>query len=283
MKRTYIAGVTILLFAGILGLSSCLKDDDSVANWTQQIENGAFVELPAGGSVAKSKSLQPIAGDQKYNFEVALAVMNAPATDIKAKLIIDQAALDAYNKANNTSFKLYPTATLAQSEVTIPAGSKVVATSITMTGADKLNACDNFMVPISISESSFTISGNFKTIYLRLPLSNPFQGTYKATGEFIHPTGGTRVINQDKTLATVNCSTVSTTIGDLSTAQGTLTLKVNADNTVSVDGTVSVAGDVDPDPNQANTYDPATKTFTLHYFYPGAGGNRVINEVLVRK
>jgi len=58
---------------------------------------------------------------------------------------------------------------------------------------------------------------------------------------------------------------------------------VNADNSVTVSG--AGLGPAQPifQGSGTNTYDPATKTFTVDYYYVGSGGNRSMQETIVRK
>ena len=59
-------------------------------------------------------------------------------------------------------------------------------------------------------------------------------------------------------------------------------IKVNTDNTVTITGGGNGIEPLVQDTSLPNNYNPATKTFTLNYYYPGSGGNRVMHEVYVR-
>jgi hypothetical protein len=61
-----------------------------------------------------------------------------------------------------------------------------------------------------------------------------------------------------------------------------VTLTINTDNSVTIGGQLSGTQPYLTDAAKTNSYNPATKTFTLNYYYVGAGGNRVIQETLVR-
>jgi hypothetical protein len=140
------------------------------------------------------------------------------------------------------------------------------------------------MAPISIltATGGVVVSDalNNGSRLMALPISNPYQGTYHVTGEFIHPTAGTRVIDEDKVLGTVDCQTVLTTVGDLGGYD--LFIKVNTDNSVVISGGGNGINPLVQDTSLPNVYDPVTKTFTLNYYYPGSGGNRVMHEVYTR-
>jgi hypothetical protein len=57
-----------------------------------------------------------------------------------------------------------------------------------------------------------------------------------------------------------------------------LSITVNSDNTVSLSG---ASRDVFLSAGKENKYDPATKTFTLNYYY-NTSAPRVITETLVK-
>ncbi len=120
-----------------------------------------------------------------------------------------------------------------------------------------------------------------KTIVLETPVLSTKQGSYAATGTFVHPTAGTRPINMGKNLIGSSENVLKTTVGDLLTSQGNLILTINPDNSVSIGGTItSGPASVIATVGQENRYDPATKKFYLNYEYTLTDGKRTISEVL---
>ena len=269
--------VIFTLFAGLFLLNSCLKD--TADYWPDKVSGKMYatVLLPA----LQSKTLKPTADTVDFSFMINIATDQPPTTDVTITVAIDPAAVTNYNTMNKTSYQAYPSFKILNPTVTIKAGTRTAYVNGKIWGADKLSACDNFIAATtikSVSDPNIMIPSNMKSYVLALPISNPYEGIYKATGTFVHPTAGTRIINEDKVLSTVDCKTVSGFVGDLGAYAAKFT--VNDDNSVTISGSVS-----DTQPliqSGVNTYDPETKTFTVNYYYVGGGGNRVISEVLVR-
>jgi hypothetical protein len=272
----------ISFLAAVLLVSSCLKDDIG-EDWTASLKGKMYAEVWNGGFAALA--LQPVPDAVTFKFLVNIASDAAPTQDITLTMGVNADAITAYNTLKKTNYKLYPYIEILDKTVTIPAGSRNAYVHVKVWNAHLLNACDNFIAPISITGATGGVIPadpvNQGSRLMGLPINNPFAGNYKVTGTFVHPTAGTRVIDESKTLSTVNCSTVETSIGDLG-GSGFL-IKVNADNTVTIGGELSASQPLLPITGQTNAYNPATKTFTLNYYYVGSGGNREIHEVYVRQ
>ncbi len=268
--------------AAVLLVSSCLKDDIG-EDWTDTLKGKMYAEVWNGGFQALA--VEPVAAPVEFKFLVNIASDVPPAQDITLTLGINADAITRYNELKGTSYQLYPYIEILTPTIVIEAGTRNGYARVKVWNANLLNACDNFIAPISILTATGGVivadPVNQGSRLMALPINNPFAGTYKATGRFIHPTAGVRVIDETKTLSTVNCSTVETSIGDLG-GSGFL-IKVNADNTVTIGGELSASQPLKPVTGKPNVWDPATRTFTLNYYYEGSGGNRVIEEVYVRQ
>jgi len=123
------------------------------------------------------------------------------------------------------------------------------------------------------------------TLLITLGVKNQYDGIYHAAGTFTRYSDpstflDSRVINEDKVVGTVDANTVSSTAADLGEP---ITLRVNADNSVTVTFVGASLTDLPGPFTQVgdNVYDPATKTFTLHYQY--RGGLRTTAETLTLK
>jgi hypothetical protein len=268
------------LLAVIFIISSCLKDDIG-EDWTADLSGKMYAEVWNAGFQALA--LQPVPDPVTFKFLVNIATDQPPAQDITVTLEINPDAITKYNALKGTDYKLYPYIEILDKTLTIAAGTRNAYAHVKVWNANTLNACDNYMAPITITSATGGVVPadplNQGSRLMALPISNPYAGDYKVTGTFNHPTAGIRQINEVKTLSTVNCSTVETSIGDLG---GTgLFIKVNPDNSVTVSGELSASQPLIP--TSPNVYDPKTKTFTLNYYYVGSGGNRVISEVYVRQ
>ncbi len=109
-------------------------------------------------------------------------------------------------------------------------------------------------------------------------------GQYRATGIFVHPTAGTRVINTYKILLGTSENELQTSIGDLTNNSGFLNLTINPDNTVSFDSSelYSPLTPITAAPLSENKYYPDSGVFHLNYEYSISGAKRTISETLVK-
>ncbi len=257
-----------------LSMSSCLKDE-----FVDFSKVDAVAELPLAGFAATVLEASNTAQDVAVVVNIASPEVLGQAVTVN--LQIDAAAVEAYNKANTTTFEVLPATafTVPSTSVTIPAGQRR-ATFIIKVETSKIDLSKKFILPVSIKDAgSVIVSGNFRTSLLAIAVKNKYEASYQATGVFNHPTAGARNINEVKGLTTIDANTVAAKLGDL--AGWTLWLTVNADNTVSMKHVAG--GSLNAIPNGVNKYDPATKSFTLNYKYAGGGGDRVVSETLTRK
>jgi hypothetical protein len=270
------------LMAAVLLVSSCLKDNIG-EDWTASLKGKMYAEVWNAGFQALA--LQPVATPVTFRFLVNIATDVPPTQNITVTLGINGDVIARYNAAKGTDYKLFPYIEILTPTITIEAGTRNAYASVKVWNANLLNACDNYMAPISITSATGGVivsdALNQGSRLMALPINNPFAGTYKVTGTFVHPTAGTRIIDETKVLSTVNCSTVETSIGDLG-GSGFL-IKINANNTVTIGGELSASQPLLPITGQPNVWNPTTRTFTLNYYYVGSGGNREIHEVYVRQ
>jgi len=157
---------------------------------------------------------------------------------------------------------------------------------------NKLFFTNQYVLPIIIKDASgYKVAANFRMIIMKVLSKNEYDGDYQVTGWFFHPSAG-RAINQVKHLATLSATAVEGGLGDLgspfdfnivdnkavwisgpytsaSSSNGFMT----ADNPGGTDYSDASNGGYLPGDatfNKTiynNTYDPATKTFYLHYGY----------------
>ena len=283
-----------LLYSFVVGglaisMSGCLKDDEHFVD-LQGV--GAVAEIPSSAfyGIEDNRGLPIQTTPIGYSFDVNIASPTPPSQDVTVTLAVDKAALDAYNTANSTSYQLLPANLyqLPNLTTTVKAGSRLAPVQLSFfSGADKVpdpTAYNDatYALPIKITSASnnVAVSSNYGTKIIILKIKNNYDGDYHSKGTFAHPTAGTRKIDRDKTLGTIDVSTVQTEYADLG-GSAYMWLRVNPDNTV----TIIPKGTANPATVQigTSTYDPATKSYTLNYKYAGAGGDRVINEVITRK
>ena len=278
----------IILFASFFTVVflfiSCLKDNVG-EYWKDDLAGKMYVTVPS--YTLQQLTLKPVAGNVTFSFLLNIATGAPPTEDINLILTVDTEAVARYNADHTkTSFKSFPTVEVLTNTVIIAKGTRNATAQAKVWGADALNACDNYMTAISIVSAKTTsgkdipIAGNMKSYLLALPISNPYVGTYRASGVFTHPVNGVHGIDEDKQLITVDCKTVTCSAGDLGGEKETwVLLTVNTDNSITIGGSLSASQPYKPQPGKANKYNPLTKTFILNY----STGNQLIQENLVRK
>ena len=216
--------------------------------------------------------------------------------DIHVTLVANNTLIDDYNTANGTTYEVPPSTAFTISNggvVTIPKGSYTGYLQITFKPSDFLGV--NYAVGYTISsiqESGYTISGNLPNGIVAIGIKNDWDGDYAVTGWFFHPAAG-RGINTVKSLSTFGSIRNQGGIGDLgspftfdvvnntlqnwfaATFSGSFTSSgfMTLDNPGGVDYSSSTNGGICLEMlifNSTiynNTYDPATKTFYMHYGY----------------
>ncbi len=300
----------IYFLAAALFLSSCLKDNQG-EDWTSSLKGKMYAEVWRPGYLALG--LAPVADTVEFKFLVNIASDQPPKQDITVSLGISQDALDRYNAVKGTAYKLFPNIQLLNPTVTIKAGTQNAYVHVRVWGADALNACDNYMAPIAITDATGGVvvsdALNNGARLMALPISNPYAADYNVVGYRIRPGNATEPVNAVETLSTVDCKTV-TKVGFGNYTSYSINIQVTA-NTIVVGGvtclkviatpydptTGASVGDMfttwtgDPatppappaDPAAINYYNPVTRQFVLNCFYISSAGNRIMYEVLTRK
>ncbi|MEI6747594.1 MAG: DUF1735 domain-containing protein [Bacteroidota bacterium] len=304
MKNKIIVIITFL--AGLVLLNSCLKDDADY--WKDDVKGKMYATVLT--PTLQALSLSPTTDTVPFSFMVNIATDNPPSSSVTLTLAVDTNAVHAYNARKNTAYKPFPTVELTTPTVTVAAGTRTAMVHGKVWGADKLNACDNFIAAITIkkvSDGNITIAENMKSYLLSLPISNPYAGDYDVVGYRIRPGNPTEPIapGQIEALNTVDCKTVRKN-GFGNYFSFDVVIEITTDPVV-VDGANCfkvIATPIDPatgasvggmwatwtgDPTltppnlEINYYNPATQTFVLNCFYVSAAGNRIMYEVLTRK
>jgi len=309
MKNKIILLVSSLTL--VLLLASCLKD--KVGDyWVDEVAGKMYATVPS--YTLQQLSLQPVAGDVTFSFLVNIATDALPTEDITLTLDVDNAAVTQYNADHAKSFKTFPNTVVITKTIVIAKGTRNATVQAKVSGADALNACDNYMTAISIktaktaSGKDVTIAGNMKSYLLSLPIANPYAGNYTVIQAYrIRPTFATEFVAAGSTevFKTVDCKTVSK-VGFGNYTTYSISIEVTA-NTVVVGGVTcfkviatpfdpatgnSVGGmftdwtgdnTIRPADTTINYYNPVTKTFVLNCYYLSGAGNRIMYEVLQRQ
>jgi Domain of unknown function (DUF1735)/Domain of unknown function (DUF4361) len=290
MKQPRFNISSLLLLAVTLG--SCIKETYKI-NYTDNTTRPVveFTNAKDGlNSLALDFGTQPVEVDLT---EIRIPPRSVITKDVVVKIQLNNTLITEYNTANQTNYQALPPGsfTIASYDITLPAGVKKANVRLRVKPSDLTGGA--YAIGLSISSANEgEISGIHKDIVIALQVKNDYEGAYHATGERIAYTGpantdpiaGIFGIDDDKYLFTVDQTTVETDVADLVGAFF-MYLKVNpANNQVTVlpsalnDTFASLAN------NGSCTYDPATKTFILHYKYTNAAGAlREIEEVIAAK
>jgi hypothetical protein len=303
----------VSFLASVLFLNSCLKDNVGM-DWTKDLKGKMYAEVWKGGYAAQG--LAPVADPVVFKFLVNIATDALPTSDITLTIGVNEDAMTRYNTANKLTgtkaFVLYPYIEVLNPTVVIKAGTRNAYVHVKTWNAHLLDACGNYMAPISILTASGGVivsdAINGGSRLMALPISNPYAATYRTVGYRIRPGNATETIVADEVFSTQDCKTV-TKVGfgnygsynirieitsSTMVVGGTTVYKVNAmpyDPSTGADvGGMFATWTGDPatppappaNPTDINYYNPVTKQFVLNCWYTSSAGNRIMYEVHTR-
>ncbi len=284
MKKNYLfknigrVSVAMGLLATAL-LSSCLKDTSPGA-----INFGASPAL-VGFQYQGFNNVPYVAAiygkptdsvDLEVTLSVASITLSSPVT---VSIVPDDAVISAFNGANGTTYTALNPAdyTLPNGgKITISPGQQIVKVKVSFAGQNI-----DFSKPQAIGlqltgANGAIIATNLNTAIITITLKSIYAGTYLASGVRHHPTAGDFPFSYSVAMGTVNKTTIEgNALADLT---ADLVLQVNPDNTVNVSS--GAQADTQDSPGLPNVYNPATKTFTLNYFYRVSAPRKIV-ETLV--
>jgi Domain of unknown function (DUF1735) len=297
----------VTLLAVVFSLNSCLKDDVGI-DWTSSLKGKMYAEV---WNPLQLYGLQPVPDTVTLKFLVNIASDQPPTQDITVTLGVDTSLIGKYNTRNKANYLLYPNIQVIDNSITIKAGTQNAYVHVKVWSADKLDACNKYMAPISILTATGGVIVadplNVGACLLALSTTNPYVADYHCVGYRLHPSLGVLAVDKTETLSQVDCHTVvksgfgdypynvqitltSNTIDVL----GTTCLKVNlaiidpatgspvSSGTGQYDTFTGSATSVPiPLTNDVNYYNPVTRTFVINGYY-NSGAPRIMYEVLTR-
>ncbi len=317
MKNKIFIALTFL--ASTMLLNSCLKDNVG-EDWTSSLKGKMYAEIWKAGYA--SLALQPTTDTVTFKFLVNIATDQPPTQDITINLFSDTAAVRRYNQWKGTNYKPFPTVKILDSVLVIKAGTRNKYAHVQVWGADKLNACDNFMAAVAIKSATggvvVTDALNQGARLMALPISNPYAGDYDVIGYRIRPGNATEYIGGSsgtvvvESASTVDCRTIRKTgFGNYGSYDVTMTVtdttfvhsetghtvnfvrcfvidpatgSQNGGNWDTWHGDATATQPAPPANNAENNYyDPITKQFHINCWYYSSAGNRIMWEQLTRK
>jgi hypothetical protein len=296
MKRRILTYITLSLLLSA-SFTSCVKDSYTSDDTTLKDQGTTYLRFFDGPEKAtyalpftnvKTVKLLEVRRDPNSN-----ASLNST---ISFNLVTTPALLDTYNEDHDTEILQMPSslytltpgqsgivATATGYTITLNSGELVKEIYINIDGSKWTDFGQKYGFSYAFGGTSGVglLSGE-ETIVSFFGIQNAYQGTYASVGFFTHPVAASsRAIAKDKELVTISANSCSTELGDLGTSGYQMLLTVNPDNSVTISPLGATPATMRQD--GVNVYDPAAKTFTLNYYYPGSGGNRVITEVLTLK
>ena len=298
--------ITLLLMIPVT-IISCLKKGNYDVDLST---SGASVYLPLAATNSNRIVSFSFTGVHSATipFYIDLASPHTLTNHVTATLAIDSGYLNSYNTINSTSYQVMPDSdytVLNGWDRTIPAGQRLDSMYVKF-DFTKMDPTKSYVFPVTIQTASVPIE-QWNHLMINFPVS------YTVTGWFFHPSLG-REINITKNLSNIKDIRFEGEIGDLGSNypfqfdivdnklikwSSKAPLKssgfMTEDNPGSVDySDPSNGGHVPGDAlfNKTiynNTYDPATKTFYMHYGYQNGaavdqnGYSRQIYEKWVRE
>jgi len=306
--KTSLILIAAISFSGV----GCLKDKD--------FDNGAIQSNHNTGTLIKPVEIKLTASNTSNFLTLAfdnssdavtqdvvpinLATSDPAPEDIQVTVALDPTLVDDFNTANGTSYVVPDPSmyTLVNNGiVTIKKGEHTGYLQLTFVPSTFLGGAWALGYQItSVDKAGYTISGNMSTGITALVIKNAYEANYNVTGYFVHPSAP-RPIGQEKYLATVGADRSEGTVGDLGSpfdftidpsnnlidwqAQGSTNPASNFINGVdNAYGNATYPGAPFTHDVYNNTYDPANKTFWMHYGYNGTypAYSREIYEKWVR-
>ena len=295
--------VIFTLVTGLFLLNSCLKD--TADYWPDDVAGKMYITVVK--PTLQNLALKPTKDTVAFSYMINIATDQPPTSDVTVTVALDDAAIPAYNARTGKKFASYPSVKILTPTVVIKAGTRTAMIKGEVWGADKLDACDNFMTAVSfksVSDPNIMIPSNMKSHLMALPISNPYAGKYNTVGYRIRPGNAPEPVAKVEEFKTVDCKTViKNGFGNYATFDikievtaveivvgGVKCFKVIAtpvdENGISVGGMfTSWKGDaaVAPTPptnlTDINYYNPVDKIFVLNCFYTSSAGDRIMYEV----
>ncbi|MGY0035885.1 DUF1735 domain-containing protein [Pedobacter sp. NJ-S-72] len=303
MKR-YLSKYGIMALAASIITSSCTKEEGI---FTDGGSSGIVeLQLPARTtSTIYAITSRSFAAQDEVDFPITINYtgVNGTPGDVIVNVEINNTAVTQYNDASSTAYTPLPANlyTVTSNNVSIPKGTKTGIFLLKLK-TSLFDFTKSYALGVTIkTSSSGTVSGNYSTGIYRVIAKNAYEGDYKVTGWFFHPTAG-RAINVVKKLATTGKQSVSAPLGDLGSSNYSIEFTVDGKNLTGYKATGATPGGLNSgfftadhpeassswgnnpasadQPGQEqwkastynNTYVSATNTFFLAYGYVGSGG-----------
>jgi len=304
MKNIFVKISTLAL---VVGLSSCLNDDDYALDPGGSTNVVEFLDpsvpaSPAGSIYPAYSTSYTLAPSAVYEIQVSYSgAEDAAPQNIDIQLGVDPIALEEYNTQmteglngneplGGTTYELMPSELydIASETVTIPKGQKRATVSITVF-PEQFDFTKNYALPLRIvSASHGALSAHFSVAMLKIGVRNIYDGIYEIIGGSITRNsatgpdlslGGNYVEGLTLDLVTLSSNSLGiepvwTDGSPVGGIGGTSITLDEATNQVTVKSSGNAT--LKNTPATINAYDPANKTFTLNFDWGAAPSTRII-------
>ena len=308
MKK--IIKITLLLFI-VAGFSSCLKDEAIIGpDAPGAIRNVVEFRNPARptSGLANSQPYYVFSYDIQPSVKLAIPInfagADAAPNDIKVTVALDQVALDSANRQQKQNLEMMPQSlfSVPSWEVTIPKGQRLadLVFDINTESPDFVKLSYGLGLKIvNVVGTKAPISGNYGSIVVSVSKKNKWDGIYTSVDGNMQrysapgvPTvndalNGSLAGNPDLTLTTIDAFTVeisnlrwhggSSGVAGIDNLRATVDPATNKVTMKSV-GNATLANTT----GLENSYNEATKTFTLNFRWNPAGATREITNLVLK-
>lgn len=271
----------LFILACVTMFSSCLKHDLPKPVETNQNNITDFVYLYKYVDTTVVNAGTP---NEQTNISVRTLALNNVSKTISNDTIYIKptfpSGLALKQKLKINLSNIWASATIPNAARIAPVGTAPV-----------LGTQGNYSAPVSYMVTAADGSVKKWTIVTTpLPPVSAYEGAYIESGTLTHSSSGLQncPANYEVTLETVSANTVKATAGYwfFNNPGITYFITVNPDNSVTISADPAAVVVVQQEAAPASVYDPATKKFTLNYYYY-SGGNpanwRKFQTVFTRK
>jgi len=279
---------------------SCVKKDDMYKENSDESSRKEVVQINGADDIIQySRDVVPtndtfiLIDLRRYpNNEAGL---NQPLT---VKLQLNPQLIADYDSANNAAFIELPAGSYTLlddiNNITFPAGEAVKEIKISVTQS-MLDLSQAYALGVTLTDAGGgAVNTTLSNAVYSIGVKNPYEAYYKTTGFVFHPSSP-RALDDTKYLVTIGATKCLAPLADLYGSGYYFQLDVDASNalinwdatpvtppssgfmTADNPGAVDYGAAAPEVPGTApwvqstynNTYDPATKTFWMHYGYGG--------------
>lgn len=276
----------LALVSSVLAFTSCIKDNDFFSTDTSESNRKTIIKISGGGGdpVQRARDVSPTI-DTFMLIEVRRDAANQGELNqpLTVQLVKDAGIITAYNQAHGTNFVELPSSAYTLLDdinaLTFQPGEFAKEVRIRL-NKSQLDLSKQYALAFKVGNAGTAVaSATGGEVIYAVGVKNRFDGIYKSTGYFEHPTAP-RAIDKEKPVATSGPNSVTLEFGDLGGSGWQMEITVNTDNSVTLTpkGATNTTARLDPTYN--NRYDPATRTFYLKYYYPVPDPTRIITETL---